>query len=228
MALEDAETSASALAADGAVIIRGFVSAGAVTALANDFAPGVAGERGALEGSATGAIIAPHGALGRLAASLCGRAMRPVRVVRFDKTAEANWMVPWHQDRTIAIQERQEAQGFGPWSVKAGVHHVEPPVELLERMLTLRLFVDACGEDQGPVEIALGSHRQGRVAAGEVAAVAAARPVLVATGDVADVLAMHPLALHRSAKSRSAARRRVLHVDYAADALPEPLRWAMR
>lgn len=218
---------AEALATEGAVMVRGFVSAAEVAALGHEFASGVAGERGASDGSATDAMISSGGPLGRLAASLCGRPMRPVRVVRFDKTAAANWMVPWHQDRTIAVTERHDAQGFGPWSVKARVHHVEPPVELLERMLTLRLFVDACGEDQGPVEIALGSHRQGRVPAGEVAQAANAASVLIATGAAADVLAMHPLALHRSAKSRSTARRRVLHVDYAADALPEPLRWAM-
>lgn len=220
-------TSARALAADGAVIVRGFVPAAAVSALAHEFPSGVAGERGAWDGSATEAMISPDGPLGGLAASLCGRLMRPVRVVRFDKTADANWMVPWHQDRTIAIAERRDAEGYGPWSTKAGVHHVEPPVALLERMLTLRLFVDACSDDQGPVEIALGSHRRGRVSAGEVAAAANEAPVLVATGGAADVLAMHPLALHRSARSRSTARRRVLHVDYAADALPEPLRWAM-
>lgn len=153
--------------------------------------------------------------------------MRPVRLVRFDKSAAANWMVPWHQDRTVAFAERLPVDGYGPWSVKDGVPHAEPPVALLAGMLTLRLFVDPCGEDQGPVEIALRSHAAGRVPAGEAATLAKAAPRLLATGEPGDVLAMRLLALHRSARSRSPARRRVLHVDYAADDPSPPLRWAM-
>ncbi len=215
------------LASDGASIVRKFLAAPVVVELAAEFASGVAGERGAATGSATDALIAPEGPLGQLAVSLGGAAMRPVRVVRFDKTAATNWMVPWHQDRTIAVAERHEVEGFGPWSVKNGVAHVEPPVALLETMLTLRLFIDACGDDQGPVEVALGSHRSSRVPAGSAAALARSCPKLVATGEPGDVLAMRLLAIHASAKSRSDARRRVLHVDYAAEELPAPLRWAM-
>ena len=50
---------------------------------------------------------------------------------------------PWHQDLSIAVKERHEVAGFGPWSVKEGVP-VQPPVEILESMLTLRLHLDDC------------------------------------------------------------------------------------
>src|SRR5258708_10336185 len=53
-----------------------------------------------------------------------------VRGLFFDKTQEANWKVPWHQDLTIVVKERLEVQGFGPWSIKEGVPHVQPPVAL--------------------------------------------------------------------------------------------------
>ncbi len=33
--------------------------------------------------------------------------------ILFDKIPDANWNVPWHQDVTIAVQERVEAEGFG-------------------------------------------------------------------------------------------------------------------
>nr|WP_271200455.1 phytanoyl-CoA dioxygenase family protein [Methylopila turkensis] len=148
-------------------------------------------------------------------------------MVQFDKTAADNWITPWHQDRTIAVAERRDVEGYGPWSVKGGVVHVEPPAELLDGMLTLRLFVDPCGSDQGPVSIALGSHRLGRVPAAEVADRAKAAPELIATGEAGDVLAMRLLALHASGRSRSTSPRRVLHVDYAPEPLPPPLRWAM-
>lgn len=215
------------LATDGACVVRRVVSGADLAAVARDFAEefGV-GARGVTRGSVVEAFISPSGPLGRLSTELSGHPMRPVRVVRFDKSAASNWMAPWHQDRTIAVAERHEIEGFGPWSVKAGVPHVEPPVALLGDMLTLRLFVDACGDDQGPVEIALGSHMAGRVPAGEAAALAGSSPKLVATGESGDVLAMRLLAVHASARSKSEERRRVLHVDYSADDLPHPLRWA--
>ena len=57
---------------------------------------------------------------------------RPVRGLLFDKTPGANWKVAWHQDLSIAVKRRIDVPGFGPWSVKAGVQHVQPPVDVLE------------------------------------------------------------------------------------------------
>lgn len=42
--------------------------------------------------------------------------LRPTRVVTFDKSETANWGVPWHQDRVIAVQERHDVDGFENWS----------------------------------------------------------------------------------------------------------------
>src|SRR5687768_8787454 len=60
----------------------------------------------------------------------------PVRALYFDKSSAVNWMVPWHQDLTLALRERVEASGFGPWSMKDRIPHVQPPVALLQQMLT--------------------------------------------------------------------------------------------
>lgn len=73
-----------------------------------------------------------------------GRSARVVRGLFFDKTPEANWTVPWHQDRSIAVRDRLEVEGYGPWSVKAGVVHVQPPAEVLRAMLTIRIHLDDC------------------------------------------------------------------------------------
>ena len=42
----------------------------------------------------------------------------PVRAIFFDKTAESNWRVPWHQDLAIAVAEKIETPGFTGWSIK--------------------------------------------------------------------------------------------------------------
>ena len=49
-----------------------------------------------------------------LARALLGSSARPVKVTVFDKTPAANWKVPWHQDLTIAVRERRDAEGSAP------------------------------------------------------------------------------------------------------------------
>jgi len=89
----------------------------------------------------------PDGVLGRIAAATLGTGSRPVRAILFDKTAGRNWSLAWHQDRTIAVRERIETPGFGPWTIKAGVPHVAPPMALLAGMLTMRVHLDDVSED---------------------------------------------------------------------------------
>src|SRR5262245_19978769 len=81
-------------------------------------------------------LLASPGAVGIVAASVLGRGCQPVRAVLLDKTPATNWSVPWHQDRTIAVAERVEVAGFGPWTVKSGLLHVAPPFDVLAAMLT--------------------------------------------------------------------------------------------
>jgi hypothetical protein len=69
--------------------------------------------------------LAAGGAPNELARAILGESARLVNGRLFDKREAANWKVPWHQDLTIAVRERKEIQGFGPWSVKEGVPHVQ-------------------------------------------------------------------------------------------------------
>jgi ectoine hydroxylase-related dioxygenase (phytanoyl-CoA dioxygenase family) len=91
-----------------------------------------------------------------------------VRGILFDKTPGANWTVPWHQDLSIAVTRREEVPGFGPWSVKAEVPHVQPPVAVLRNMLTVRLHLDDCGMDNGPLLVIAKSHADGVLSADAV------------------------------------------------------------
>lgn len=165
------------------------------------------------------------GAIGGIVAARQGSATRPVRAILFDKSSQTNWGLGWHQDRTIAVRERREVPGFGPWTVKRGMPHVAPPIELLERMLTIRIHLDDVPADNAPLLIAPGSHRLGRISESEIAGVVQACGIsecLAATGDV--WLYATPI-LHASDAARRPGRRRVLQVDYAAEALPSGLEW---
>jgi hypothetical protein len=72
---------------------------------------------------------------------------------------EANWKVIWHQDLTVAAQQRIDIPGYGPWTHKAGVPHVQPPVDVLEQMLAIRVHLDPCGEENGPFAPCYCTHR---------------------------------------------------------------------
>jgi ectoine hydroxylase-related dioxygenase (phytanoyl-CoA dioxygenase family) len=148
-----------------------------------------------------------------------------VRGILFDKTPEANWKVAWHQDLTIAIKEQKEAPGFGPWSEKAGVVHVQPPAEVLERMLTVRVHLDPCGPENGPVQVLPGSHAEGRLSAPEVSRWREGYEPVLCTSARGGALLMRPLILHASSPATVPAHRRVVHLEFAAEELPHGLEW---
>lgn len=151
---------------------------------------------------------------------------RPVRVIAFNKTEANNWILPWHQDRVIALRERVETHGFTNWTNKAGIWHAEPPIEFLERMLFARVHLDPAGEENGCLQLALGTHAHGKIAATDAEAIAAAAPIESCVAERGDVLFAKALILHRSSPSRSNAGRRAIRIDYCAEDLPPPLQWA--
>jgi ectoine hydroxylase-related dioxygenase (phytanoyl-CoA dioxygenase family) len=148
-----------------------------------------------------------------------------VRGVLFDKTSAAPWKVAWHQDLTVAVRERVEAEGFGPWSIKAGVVHVQPPARVLEDVLAVRLHLDDCDDSNGPLRVLPGSHLSGRLSADEIAHWRErVRPVTCIVPRGGAVL-MRPLLLHSSPAPRLPRRRRVVHLEFAAALLPHGLEW---
>ena len=170
--------------------------------------------------------ISRESPIGKLAQSLLGTQATPVRAILFDKNPAMNWSLGWHQDRTIAVRERVETEGFGNWTAKAGVTHVEPPFGVLEHMITVRLHLDDVGHDNGPLLIAPGSHCLGRLNASEIGSVVAARSAIACLATAGDVWVYKTAILHASESSRYPTRRRVLQIDFAAEELPGALEWA--
>jgi ectoine hydroxylase-related dioxygenase (phytanoyl-CoA dioxygenase family) len=160
-----------------------------------------------------------------LVRSHTGGEPRAVRAIWFNKSPEANWLVAWHQDLAIAVRERVEAPGFSGWSVKEGVPHVQPPAEVLERMLTVRVHLDDADAENGALRVIGGTHLAGRLDAEQIKAARRERVEMICTAQAGDALLMRPLLLHASGRSASDRSRRVLHLEYAAEALPHGLRW---
>jgi len=164
-------------------------------------------------------------AISEIANPILGPEWFAVRSIYFDKPASANWMVPWHQDLTIAVKHRIDTPGFGPWSVKANIPHVQPPSEFLERMLTIRIHLDDCDQSNGALEVVPGSHSRGRLSAQEISALRNVRHAEVCEVRRGGCVIMRPLLLHASKPSETAEHRRVIHLELAAEDLPNGLEW---
>jgi hypothetical protein len=169
-------------------------------------------------------LLEANGPIGLVAAQRLGPSTRPVRAILFDKSADANWALGWHQDRSIAVTARHEVPGYGPWTVKQGMQHVAPPFSLLAGMLTLRVHLDPVPADNAPLLIAPGSYRT-LVPEAEIERVVAAHGVHACLADAGDIWVYATPIVHASDAATRPARRRVLQVDYAAAPLRGGLEW---
>ena len=160
----------------------------------------------------------------QLSAPSLGQGASLLGGILFNKTQSSNWKVTWHQDLTIAVRERREVDGFGPWTMKAGILHVQPPAEIMSRMLAIRLHLDESGPDNGPLRVIPDSHKEGRLPAERVANWEKTSCV-TCTVPSGGALLMRPLLLHASSACAVPKPRRVIHLEFAAAELPEGLEW---
>lgn len=172
--------------------------------------------------------LASHPAIRAALETVLGPEFFAVRAILFDKTPDANWKVTWHQDLTIAVQARCDVPGFGPWSMKAGIQHVQPPVVVLERMLAVRVHLDDCGADHGPMRVLAGSHRHGKLSPEEINNWKVRVTPFDCLVPVGGIVLFHPLLLHASSQATKPAHRRVIHLEFSAAELPEGLEWHER
>jgi hypothetical protein len=227
----------AAVSVDGYTIVRGVVPRERVFSLTEALTS--TGTRFGVRGAGRG-LYAMRNLLGieeirtladgdqmrQLVESVLGAEARPVRGILFDKTPETNWKVAWHQDLSIAVKRRIDVAGFGPWSMKAGVQHVQPPVGVLERMLTVRLHLDDCDESNGPLRVLPGSHAAGVLTDESIAHWRTTGTPESCVCPAGGAVLMRPLLLNASSQAHLPRHRRVIHIEYAAGALPGGLEWS--
>ena len=164
-------------------------------------------------------------AVRQLIEPIAGENARVVRAIYFDKTLEANWKVPFHQDLTITVKERKKVDEFVSWTMKASIWHVQPPVSVIEKIVALRVHLDNTDESNGALRVVDGSHRFGRLSAEKI-------EKLKSTGEIVNcavakngAMLMRPLLLHASSAATNAFHRRVIHFEFSAADLPGNLEW---
>lgn len=148
-----------------------------------------------------------------------------VRAIVFDKNREENWSVAWHQDKTIALDNKQPVDGWGPWSVKEGIHHVQPDTGLLNNCITLRCHLDNTDTANGCLQVIPNTHQQ-IWSAEQIAKLGTEQNAIACEAEAGDILVMRPLLLHASKKATSPMRRRVIHLEFCGTQLPQGLGFA--
>lgn len=151
-----------------------------------------------------------------LASAALGRPAEPYRATLFEKSGEANWLVVWHQDTALPLSARHDADGWGPWSTKAGVLYAHAPASVLQKIVALRLHLDDSTAANGPLRVIPGSHNLGVLSDAEIAALVGRERSHECTVARGGVVVMRPLVVHASSKSAGPARRRVLHIEYTS------------
>jgi hypothetical protein len=143
-------------------------------------------------------------------------ARRAFRATLFDKSLSANWLVAWHQDTALPLQQRIDVPGWGPWTTKAGVLHAIAPASALEEVIALRLHIDDSTSENGPLRVLPGTHADGVLSDARVTELANQIDAVECVVSAGGIIAMRPLIVHASSKARSAQPRRVIHIEYAS------------
>ena len=213
---------------DGFALVAEVLKDATVSALIETLAAlqieGAAGARNLLDVAAV-QTLARSAPIRALVEPVLGPRCFAVRGIYFDKTPEANWKVPYHQDLSIAVKQKREVAGFGPWSEKAGVVHVQPPTEILQAMLTTRLHLDACDAGNGVLRVLPRTHRLGKLSAPQIARQRQTGAEIACAVPRGGALLMRPLLLHASSPATRPTHRRVIHLEWAAQPLPGVLQW---
>lgn len=153
-----------------------------------------------------------------------GKGYFVVKSIYFDKPPHSNWFVAYHQDLTVSVDKKVDIADFGPWTVKQNQYAVQPSLTILEANFTIRIHLDYTDENNGALKVLPGSHRKGIYRTETIDW----QKETELSCNVAEggIMLMKPLLLHASGRSTNNNKRRVIHVEFSNQSLPEPLHWS--
>lgn len=147
-----------------------------------------------------------------------------VKGIYFDKPETSNWYVAYHQDLTISVDQKMQLEGFGPWTTKQNQFAVQPPLDILENIYTIRVHLDDTDENNGALKVVPGSHAKGIYRPETVDWTSETEEIChVESGGI---MIMKPLVLHGSNRTTNGKRRRVIHIEFSDMELPYGLNWS--
>lgn len=149
-----------------------------------------------------------------------------VKSIYFDKPEASNWYVAYHQDLTISVDQKIILEHFGPWSRKQDQFAVQPPLDILENIFTVRIHLDDTDEHNGALKVVPGSHAK-KIYRPETIDWTTETETTCHV-EKGGIMIMKPLLLHSSGRTTDNRKRRVIHIEFSSKELPEELNWAER
>jgi len=145
------------------------------------------------------------------------------KAIYFDKPPQSNWFVSYHQDLSISVSHKADLNEYINWTYKKGQYGVQPPLNILENTITVRIHLDDTTKHNGALRVIPKTHTKGIVRAdskdwdltNEV----------VCNVHSGSIMLMKPLLLHASRKTTNNQRRRVIHLEFNNTPLDQPLEW---
>lgn len=149
-----------------------------------------------------------------------------VKSIYFDKPETSNWYVSYHQDLTISVDKKVELDNFGPWTTKQNQFAVQPPINILQNIYTIRIHLDDTDENNGALRVIPKSHLK-KIYRPETIdwTTETEMTYKVSKGGI---MIMKPLILHSSSRTTNNKKRRVIHIEFSNHELPTELKWAER
>lgn len=149
-----------------------------------------------------------------------------VKSIYFDKPASSNWFVSYHQDLTISVDKKKDLENFGPWTVKQDQFAVQPPIEILENIITIRIHLDNTDEHNGALRVIPKSHLNKICRPETIDNIKQTTSTCYVNSG--SIMFMKPLLLHSSGRTVNNKRRRVIHIEFSNFELPNALKWSER
>lgn len=144
--------------------------------------------------------------------------------IYFDKPEKSNWFVAYHQDLTISVNKKIEVENFENWTVKQNQFAVQPPKEVLENNFTIRIHIDKTTKDNGALKVINNSHSKGILRIENLDF--NNEKETICEVDKGGIMIMKPLLFHASNKTTNNERRRVIHIEFSQQQLPNGLEWS--
>ena len=154
---------------------------------------------------------------------LLGKNYFLTKAIYFDKPQGSNWFVAYHQDLSISVNKKADLQNYINWTFKSGQYGVQPPINILNDTLTIRIHLDDTDEHNGALKVIPQSHLKGILRQNSQAW--DINDEVLCKVPKGGVMLMKPLTLHASSRAIDGNRRRVIHLEFNKHELDPPLKW---
>jgi len=155
---------------------------------------------------------------------LFGKNYFVIKSIYFDKPESSNWYVSYHQDLTISVDKKMELEHFGFWTTKQNQFAVQPPIEILENIYTIRIHLDETNENNGALKVIEKSHLK-KIYRPENIDWSIEKET-TCNVNKGGIMIMKPLLLHSSSRTTDNRKRRVIHIEFSDINLPNELNWS--